>query len=208
MTALDPTLHSERLDLRLMTLDFFAAASNGDQAQAAQLLGVPLPAEWWPVSHYTLDRVAQARQNPALQPWLERAIVLRSTQTMIGYIAFHMAREPEPLRPLGPGGVEFGYTIFAPFRGQGYATEASRALMTWAQQQGVRRFVLTIRPDNQPSLRIAARLGFHKIGSQMDDEDGLEDIYELIHNPCHVSQLTTPTSGRGGSGNMAINSSE
>jgi len=177
MTA-DSTLHTERLDLILMTPAFFSAAISGDQAQAAQLLGVPLPAEWWPVSHYGRDRVAQALENPALQPWLERAIVLRSTQTMVGYIAFHMAHPPEPLRPLGPGGVEFGYTIFAPFRRQGYASEASAALMIWALQQGVRRFVLTIRPDNQPSLRIADRLGFTKIGSQMDEEDGLEDIYE------------------------------
>jgi len=179
MTTIDPTIHTDRLDLLLMTPAFFAAAISGNQAQAEQLLGVPIPAEWWPVPHHTRDRLAQALQNPALQPWLERAIVLRSTQTMIGSIAFHMAREPEPLRPLGPGGVEFGYTIYAPFRGQGYATEATQALMTWAQQQGVRRFVLTIRPDNQPSLRIAARLGFTKIGSQMDEEDGLEDIYEL-----------------------------
>lgn len=208
MTAVDTTLHTERLDLLLMTPVFFAAAISGDQAQAAQLLGVPLPAEWWPVPHHTRDRVAQALQNPALQPWLERAIVLRTTQTMIGSIAFHMAHPPEPLRPLGPGGVEFGYTIFTPFRGQGYATEACQALITWAQQQGVRRFVLTIRPDNQPSLRIAARLGFRKVGAQMDEEDGLEDIYELILNPRQSSQLTTPTSGRGGSGNMAINSNE
>lgn len=178
MTEVDTTLHTERLDLLLMTPAFFAAAISGNQAQAEQLLGVPIPAEWWPVSQYSRDRVAQTLENPALQPWLERAIVLRSTQTMIGNIAFHMAHPPEPLRPLGPGGVEFGYTIFAPFRGQGYATEASQALMAWAQQQGVRRFVLTISPDNQPSLRIAARLGFTKIGSQMDDEDGLEDIYE------------------------------
>lgn len=178
MTEVDTTLHTERLDLILMTPAFFTAAISGNQAQAAQLLGVPIPAEWWPVSQYSRDRVAQALENPALQPWLERAIVLRLTQTMIGNIAFHMAHPPEPLRPLGPGGVEFGYTIFAPFRGQGYATEASQALMAWAQQQGVRRFVLTISPDNQPSLQIAARLGFTKIGSQMDDEDGLEDIYE------------------------------
>ena len=171
-------IQTDRLDLILMTPAFFAAALRGDQAQAAHLLGVPLPAEWWPVSHYTLDRLEQARRNPALQPWLERAIVLRSAQTMVGFIAFHMAAEPEPLRPLGPGGVEFGYTVFAPFRRQGYATEASQALMTWAQQQGVTRFVLSISPQNQPSLRIAAHFGFVKIGSQIDEEDGLEDIYE------------------------------
>jgi RimJ/RimL family protein N-acetyltransferase len=109
---------------------------------------------------------------------MERAVVLRATQTMIGSLAFHMAAPPEPIRPLGPGGVEFGYTIYPPFRRQGYATEAAQVLMTWAQQQGVTRFVLSISPTNQPSLRLAAHFGFVKIGSQMDEEDGIEDIYE------------------------------
>ena len=172
------TIQTERLDLVLMTPAFFTAAISGDQAQAAQVLGVSILPEWWPVSDHKVNRLAQVHQNPALLPWMERAIVLRSPQTMVGSIAFHMAAEPEPVRPLGPGGVEFGYTIFAPFRRQGYATEACQALMDWAQQQGVTRFILTISPENQPSLRIAAHFGFVKIGEQMDEEDGLEEIYE------------------------------
>lgn len=67
---------------------------------------------------------------------------------------------------------------FAPFRRQGYATEACAALMDWAQQQGVTRFILSISPQNEPSLRIAAHFGFVKVGSQIDEEDGIEDIYE------------------------------
>jgi RimJ/RimL family protein N-acetyltransferase len=50
--------------------------------------------------------------------------------------------------------------------------------MAWARQQGVTRFVLSISPTNAPSVRIANRLGFVKIGSQMDEADGLEEIYE------------------------------
>lgn len=172
------TIYTERLALLLMTPVCLEAAMRGDQAQASQLLGVPIPAEWWPVSSYMPLRLAQAHHNPALEPWLGRAIVLRSSPTMVGSIAFHMAAAPEPVRPLGPGGVEFGYTIFPQFRRQGYATEASAALMTWAQQQGVTRFILSISPQNQASLRIAAHFGFVKIGSQMDEEDGLEEIYE------------------------------
>ncbi len=178
MPEITTTIHTERLDLLLMTPALYDAALRDDRAVAAQLLGVPIPAEWWPLSPHKQMRLEQVRANPALEPWLERAIVLRATQTMIGSIAFHMAPEPEPVRPLGPGGVEFGYTIFPPFRRQGYATEASRALMNWAQQQGVSRFILTISPENQPSLRIAAQLGFVKIGFQIDEEDGLEEIYE------------------------------
>ena len=163
-------IQSDRLDLILMTPAFWEAAIRGDQAQAAQVLGVPVPADFWPISQYIPMRLAQVRRNPALLPWLGRA--------MVGSIAFHMAPEPEPVRPLGPGGVEFGYTVFPQFRCQGYATEASLALMIWAQQQGVTRFILSISPQNQPSLRIAAHRGFIKIGSQIDEEDGLEEIYE------------------------------
>jgi [ribosomal protein S5]-alanine N-acetyltransferase len=178
MPEIETTIHAARVDLILLTPTFFEAAMRGDQAQAAQLLGVPIPADFWPLSSHTQMRLEQVRRNPALQSWLGRAIVLRAPQTMVGSIAFHMAPEPELVRPLGPGGVEFGYTIFPPFRRQGYATEACQALMTWAQQQGVTRFVLSISPENHPSLRIAAHFGFSKIGSQMDEEDGLEDIYE------------------------------
>ncbi|MEZ4866055.1 MAG: GNAT family protein [Caldilineaceae bacterium] len=178
MRKMIPTIQSERLDLRLMTPAFFAAAIGGDEAQAAQLLGVSVAPEWWPISQYKFMRLEQVHSNPALEPWMERAIVLRSTQTMVGSIAFHMAPPPEPVRPLGPGGVELGYTIFAPFRRQGYATEACTALMHWARQQGVTRFILSISPENEPSLRLAAHLGFVKIGSQVDEEDGVEDIYE------------------------------
>ncbi len=178
MSEINATIHTERLNLILMTPPFYEAALRGHQAQAAQLLGVPISADFWPLSMHIHERLRQVQHNPALEPWLGRAIVLRASQTMVGSIAFHMAPAPEPVRPLGPGGVEFGYTIFAPFRRQGYATEACQALMKWAQQQGVTRFVLSISPQNQPSLRIAAHFGFVKIGSQMDEEDGLEEIYE------------------------------
>lgn len=178
MSALETIIHTARLDLILMTPAFFTAALRGDQIEAAQLLGVPIPAAWWPVGQHQRARLAQTQRNPALQPWMERAIVLRSPPTMVGSIAFHMAPAPEPVRPLGPGGVELGYTIFPAFRRQGYATEACQALMIWAQQQGVTRFILTISPENHPSLRIAAHFGFVKIGTQLDEEDGPEDIYE------------------------------
>ena len=177
MPDLTSPIATARLDLLLMTPAFFAASISGDQAQAAQVLGVSIPAQWWPVSAHQQNRLVQVRQNAALLPWMERAIVLRSSQTMVGSIAFHMAPAPEPVRPLGPAGVEFGYTIFPPFRRQGYATEACQALMGWAQQQGVIRFILSISPANQASLRIAAHCGFVKIGEQIDAEDGLEEIH-------------------------------
>jgi RimJ/RimL family protein N-acetyltransferase len=40
--------------------------------------------------------------------------------------------------------------------------------------------VLSIRPDNTASQALAAGLGFVRIGSHIDDVDGLEDI--LVHS--------------------------
>jgi RimJ/RimL family protein N-acetyltransferase len=55
----------------------------------------------------------------------------------------------------------------------------AEALMQWAHQvHGVTRFVVTIRPDNAPSQALAAGLGFVRIGSHIDEVDGLEDILE------------------------------
>ena len=51
--------------------------------------------------------------------------------------------------------------------------------MHWAHlAHGVARFVMTIRPDNVPSQALAAGLGFVRIGSHIDEVDGLEDILE------------------------------
>ena len=53
------------------------------------------------------------------------------------------------------------------------------ALMRWAHEDhGVTRFVLSIRPDNTASQNLAASLGFARIGSHLDEVDGLEDILE------------------------------
>jgi RimJ/RimL family protein N-acetyltransferase len=107
---------------------------------------------------------------------------------MAGFIGFHTAPGADYLQPYSPEAVEFGFTVFPPYRRRGYAREASSALMQWAHQRhGVTRFVLTIRPDNNASQTLAASLGFVRIGSHVDEIDGLEDILE-----CDVSGHNAP----------------
>jgi len=93
---------------------------------------------------------------------------------MAGYIGFH-----------GPphviGRAEMGYTVRPKFLRQGYATEAAKAMIEWARlQHGVTRFYLSIAPDNEASLAMAAKLGFTQVGEQIDEEDGLELVFELV----------------------------
>lgn len=125
-------------------------------------------------------RLKQLEADPSLQPWLLRTLVLHARQVMIGHIGFHTAPGADYLQPYAPGGVEFGFTVYPPFLRQGFAREASKALMNWANHvHDVTRFVMTIRPDNVPSQALAAGFGFVRIGSHVDEIDGIEDILEL-----------------------------
>ena len=169
-----------RLDLIPLSPAFLEASLAGDVAAAEGLLGLTIPADWFDNAGLLQMRLDQLRQDPGLQPWLLRVMALRADKTVIGHIGCHTRPDPDYLRELAPGGVEFGYSVFPPYRRLGYATEACMGLMQWAHnEEGVDRFVLSISPKNEPSLRLAARFGFHRISSHIDEEDGPEDIYLL-----------------------------
>ena len=178
MTTPDPIV-TERLTLIPMTADFLAASLARDTARAESLLGLAVPAVWYTEMGLMRHRVSQLEKDPALLPWLVRAIGLRAIGTMVGHIGFHTAPGAAYLKDRAPGGVEFGYTVFEPYRRQGLAREAAEALIRWAHaSHGVDHFVLSISPYNGPSQRLAAGLGFTKVGSHVDEDDGLEEFYE------------------------------
>lgn len=180
MTQVVTTIHSERLDLIPMTPAFLQASLDGDLAACEARIGLDIPADWLNKTGVMRRRLTQLQADPTLQPWLIRAVSLRQERVMVGYIGFHDQPGAAYLNELAPGGAEFGYTIFPRFRRNGYAREASLALMQWAHtEHGVTRFVVSISPTNTPSLNLAHQLGFTKIGAHIDEEDGPEDIFEL-----------------------------
>ena len=98
-------------------------------------------------------------------------LLLKPSLQTIGHIRFHG-------RPV-EGAVEYGYVVFTPWRGQGYATEAAEGVMRWAaERHGVRRFVASVAPDNAASQRVVAKLGFVRVGQQVDEVDGIEDVFQ------------------------------
>ena len=177
--SVDTFIQTRRLDLIPLSPATIRAALAGDHRSMGQLLGVSVPASW-EVSREALElRLRQLEANPALQPWLLRGISLRDEGCVIGDIGFH----DEPVAPsdTAPKSVEFGYSIIESHRRRGHALEAAEALMQWAcAQHGVHRFLLSISPENQPSRALAAKMGFHKVGSKIDEQDGPEDIFERI----------------------------
>jgi RimJ/RimL family protein N-acetyltransferase len=82
-------------------------------------------------------------------------------------------------RPDDHGMVEIGYRVDPPFRRRGLATEMATALMAWGATHGATHCLASVRPDNAASLRTIAKLGFVKVGEQMDDIDGLEWVHRL-----------------------------
>ena len=82
-------------------------------------------------------------------------------------------------RPDADGVVEIGYEIDARHRRQGFGHECATHMIHRAEQLAcVSAVRASIAPDNEPSLRIAERLGFRRIGEQIDEIDGLEFVFE------------------------------
>lgn len=176
-------IHSPRLELIAMPPAFLEASLRGDLEAASRFIRLEIPPDWLEAKWLMEIRLAKMRADPATEPWLLRAVGLRETRTMIGFIGFHALPGADYLNPYAPGSVEFGYTIFPDYRKQGYASEAAAALMDWATaERGVRRFVVSISPANEPSLRLARRFGFRKVATVTDLEDGVEDVFLLEIN--------------------------
>ena len=118
-------------------------------------------------------RVAVARAHPESLALLVRAIVLRADpEVMVGRIGFHGPADDDGL-------LEIGYAVFPEHRRQGYAREAAVAMFGWARRDpAVRTFRASVSPQNLASRNLVVSLGFVEVGSQWDDEDGEETLFE------------------------------
>ncbi|NEE09109.1 GNAT family N-acetyltransferase [Streptomyces sp. SID7499] len=100
--------------------------------------------------------------------WGMYVLVRREDERAIGAMGFHSV-------PDGAGRVEVGYDLVDGARGHGYATEALRALSSWAlDRPEVRTVVANVERDNLPSQNVLARAGFSQVA-----EDPEQLTYEL-----------------------------
>jgi RimJ/RimL family protein N-acetyltransferase len=171
-------IQSRRLLLRSMSLPVLEALLAGNRAVAEHLLECRIPGDL-PLARMPLSmRLDQIRRDASVEPWLLRAMIDRASSTLVGHIGFHSAPGDEHLAAIAPDAVELGYSVHAPFRRQGYATEAAIALMHWAYvNHNCRCFLLSISPENTASTAMARALGFTACGSHIDERDGLEIQY-------------------------------
>jgi len=171
-----PSIPTPRFELVSMSLPFMQALREGDIDAAAAEIGATVPADMpGDLDHFLDYRIADLTADPTVQPWLGRAFVLEEAagRRIIGSIGFHGP-------PDGDGRVEIGYRVEPEHRRRGVATEVVEALLDWAcREHGVTRFQAATAPDNLASQAVLARFGFRQTGTQMDDIDGLELVFEV-----------------------------
>jgi len=154
------------------------ALMAGDVSAGGRLIGARIPCDLLADPDVlTLGR-DRLKADPAYVLWSPRAIILAEAATMIGHIGFHTSPDPEHLRAFATGAVEVGYTVFEPWRRQGFAREALGALMAWASaEHGVLNFIASVSPDNVASLAVVRGFQFQEVGAHLDEADGPETIF-------------------------------
>jgi len=118
-------------------------------------------------------RVPQVKVDPGVNKWFIRWIVLKITNEIIGSSSFHGA-------PNENGMIEIGLGIDQKFQKQGFGFEALTGMWGWVcAQEGVKTLRYTVSISNLASIALVNKFGFTRVGEQLDEIDGPEEIYEM-----------------------------
>jgi ribosomal-protein-alanine N-acetyltransferase len=170
-----PLVQTRRLELAPLSADAIDALLSGDSERLHRLTGArfrvaappPYMADALPVVRERL------RQRPDEAPWWNWLAVALASGEAVGSVAFGGPVNPD-------GAVLVGYAMYAEHEGQGYATEAVRAMVTWAfGQPGVREVRALAPVWNTPALRVAENVGMRPIASEEDDDVGEVLLYAV-----------------------------
>jgi RimJ/RimL family protein N-acetyltransferase len=154
-----PALETERLRLRGHCPEDFAdcTALWGDPEVTRYIGGKPLSAE---------EVWARMLRYAGHWNWMKYGYWVmeeKSSGKFAGEVGF--ADYQRELDPPIAGMPEIGWALGSSFQGQGYATEAVRAVVAWGDAQfETDRTVCLIRPENIASIRVAEKCGYRIVG--------------------------------------------
>lgn len=103
------------------------------------------------------DVAAQLRDEARATGLTVLAVEVRETGEVIGYCGLFAVDERPPDKP------ELAYELLAAAHGWGYATEAARAIVDWARDNGYARLWADVWDWNKASLRVLEKLGFTEV---------------------------------------------
>ena len=147
-------IKTERLVLRQLTLDDAAAfsklASDYDISKMTGTIPHPFPLY---SAEFKIMYMRRQKQRGLAYPY---AISIESGE-LIGVM--------DLFRSTPDAALEIGYWVGKPYWGQGFSTEAARAIIEEAQNSlGVKALLAGAFTDNPASLRVLQKLGFKPTG--------------------------------------------
>lgn len=83
------------------------------------------------------------------------AVVEKSSGGLIGYVALNAVDEQTR---------NLGYCLHSAFQGRGYAAEAAKCVIGYAESLGVKRLISGTAQLNLPSVGLLKKLGFIQVG--------------------------------------------
>ena len=108
--------------------------------------------------------------NATEVPFAKQPVIESATGTIIGYSGVAWFEFE------GQSRLEYGYRLVPEARGNGYATEAGRALVALADETFHGELLAMIDPTNAPSQNVIAKLGF-AFWKQVVVDGWLDNLY-------------------------------
>jgi RimJ/RimL family protein N-acetyltransferase len=96
--------------------------------------------------------------------WLNWIVRARKSRDVLGAVQATLSLEGGKLQ------AELAWIVGVAGQGQGYATEATGAMLAWLARHGVVVFVAHIHPGHSASIWVARRLGLTATGAVVDGE--------------------------------------
>jgi RimJ/RimL family protein N-acetyltransferase len=200
-----PALETERLLIRpfsmqdldaihqILDIDLMTADMGGEQAKTRQEREGWL--QWTICSYQELAKLSQP-------PYGDRAVVLKPTQQVIGACGFvpsfgpfgqlpsmHSADQDIDAHFNSP---EFGlyYALSPSYQRQGYATEATKALIDYAfRQLSLKRIVATTTYGNAASMGVMRKVGMRIEKNPYPDPPWFQVVGILENRPANALQI-------------------
>jgi [ribosomal protein S5]-alanine N-acetyltransferase len=148
----EPSIKTERLLLRPATMDDAQALFSVYSDPLVMREIVEGPRDWQGTLR-RLHHIVKHQERYGFSRW---AVVERRTGTVIGHAGIQCWPElPHP---------ELAYTLGRQWWGKGYATEAARAWLDYSfGELGLARVMLLVTPTNLASIRVAEKIGMHRV---------------------------------------------
>lgn len=118
---------------------------------------------------------ARGQSSDGSEEWINLLVTLNPENQPIGYV--------QATVPRAGGPTEIAWVIGTSWQGRGFATEASRLLLSHLQERGVRHVIAHIHPDHEASQRVAAKIGLARTDIVVDGEIRWERGTEALEFP-------------------------